>query len=195
MTNKFKRPFSPKPLLCTKSSGNHSLAVLADIVFLLLVQLQSKQAASDSYRECKLPCCFIWGMDVPVLPLLLSVILLEEDLFWSFVPVGMKTLHYEAAEDNLYKRYVTAYPADTNTYVPDLHSCGQDGLKCCLLCTVYHTSVILLEEGYSKGKETKISAIFFFTSCIIFICLLFILLLTDNEQCHSTQHFSNIFGP
>lgn len=77
-TNNFKKPFSPKLLLCTNSSGNHSLAVLAHIVFLLLVQLQSKQAASDSYREPKLSYYFIGGMDVPALLLLLSMILFGE---------------------------------------------------------------------------------------------------------------------
>lgn len=75
MINNFKKPFSPKLLLCTKSSGNHSLTALAHIVFLLLVQLQSKQAASDSYREPKLSYCFIGGMDMPALLPLLSMIL------------------------------------------------------------------------------------------------------------------------
>jgi len=100
---------------------------------------------------------------------------LEEDLFWSLVPVGIKTLHYEAAKDNLHKRHVAAFPAGTNTYVPDLCSCGQDGLKSCLLCTVHRTSVILLEKGCSKGKENEISAFLFFTCCIVFIYLLFII--------------------
>lgn len=85
---------------------------------------------------------------MPVLPPLLSLILFEEDLFWLFVPVGMKTLDYEVAKGNLYKRYVIAYPADTNTYVPDLHSCGQDGLKCCLLCTACHMTGV-----FSKGRK------------------------------------------
>lgn len=75
VTKHFKKPFSPKPLLCPGSSGSPSRAAWADTALPLLGQLWSKQTASRSYGQRRLSYCFPRGMDVPVVPPLLSAIL------------------------------------------------------------------------------------------------------------------------
>lgn len=105
---------------------------------------------------------------------------MEEDLFWPFLSVDVKTLHY----DNPYERCVA------NTYVLVLHSCGQDGLEGLLVVCSMPCDRDFLRRRLRERKENKIEYIFI---CFSLFCSHPSEQECDNEICHSTQHFRSIF--